>query len=167
MAKSYKPFISIEVDTKAIGKSLGLKGEKLKEALNLGMKDGMETIAGKMRTNAAKFMWTSYLYNSIQVEPTEDELGYGIKMLNYGMYLNEAPSSAHWTKITPGSKMAFWASAHGKIDKPWMRNPNLRKMYVLTDPKGVYGGWIDKARDGASEVILSSVNARLGDLKNG
>jgi len=167
MAKVFKPLINVEVDTKALEKKFGVNGEKIKEKFGKGIEEGMETIANQMRQNAARFQWSSALYNSIEVVPTEDELGYGIKMWNYGMYLNEAPGSAHWVNIKRGNKMAFWAAAHGFIDSPWMRKPNLSKMYVLTDPKGVYRGWIDRSRANATEVIIQSIERNLGDLKNG
>lgn len=164
MAKVWKPIISVEIDKNAL-RDLEKKGEQIKEAVARGTEEGMETIANKMRANAARFAWSSALYNLIEVVPTEDELGYGIRMWNYGMYLNNAPASAHWTAIKRGNKMAFWAAAHGFMDKPWMRNPNLRKMYVLTDPQGKYGGWIDKATANAGETIINSITTRLGDIK--
>ena len=166
MASYSKPFISIEFDRKGL-EDLRKKGEKIKEAANLGLKDGTEKIANNLRMAVERrgLTYAGYLGNSIQaVQTGEDE--YGVKMLQYGEWLNDAPRTAHWVNLSPGRSVRLWAISKGLLSgAPYGKSGDISKMYVLSDKQHRYGGWIDKTLVGADSIIRSSIEARIGDIK--
>ena len=173
--KSYGKFLAIDVHTEGLEKV----AQKIKEASNLGMEEGMKKVANNLKVAASSksppLEYTGYLINSIQeVQLGENE--YGVKMMNYGKWLNDAPATAHWVSLKPGRSIRLWAISKGLlIGKPYGRggtmlpgreygSKNIQKMWVLSDKQHRYGGWIDQTLVDAPEIIRSSIQGRINDL---
>lgn len=165
MAKSYGKFISIETHVEGLEK----KAQEIKEAVLRGTEESMGKIANELKVAAAArdLTYTGYLINSIEpVQLGENE--YGVKMLNYGKWLNDAPATAHWVSLKPGRSIRLWAISKGLLSgKPYGKKGEITKMYVLKDKQHRYGGWIDQTLVNAESTIRSSIEGRLSDLKNG
>jgi len=164
-----KPIFKLELETDSLNKAKKLI-EQMPVKFDEAMELGMDRVCDRMRTTLAarKIIWSSALFNSIETVKM-GEMAYGIKMEQYGYWLNDP--KGHWLSMKPGRKITTWAAAHGFINqktgepiKPG--STNAGSLYVMGSKNSArYKGWLDYSLDDAPNLIAQAIDEKMEELR--